>query len=303
MSRVVKMGTTASLMALDDSVEPIPDAIIIGSGMGCVTDTEKFLTSIITDQEKFLNPTSFIFSTHNTIASQIALLLKCTNYNQTYVHGALSFESALLDASMLLRENICKNILIGGVDEMTSNLYAVTKRFGLWKRKPVNSLNLINSGSKGSIPGEGAAFFVLTDRQGKNSYAEVKGVSTVFDTDDDVAIEDRLLDFLNRYQCTVNDLDLCLMGNNGDIRYDHVYTRLETNLLKNRPCGYFIHLCGEYFTATSFALWLASNILRNQFVPAEILSGEKEPSNLRNILIYNQSRNRNHSMILLESCR
>ena len=53
----------------------MPDAIITGTGLGCLEDTEKFLTAMVTNKEEFLTPTSFIQSTHNTVSAQIALLL------------------------------------------------------------------------------------------------------------------------------------------------------------------------------------------------------------------------------------
>ena len=303
MSRIIKMAVTASLIALKDAALQIPEGIIVGSGLGCVAETEKFLSAMITDKEKFLNPASFIYSTHNTIASQIALLLQCKEYNQTYLHGQHSFESALLDALMLIREKSSQNVLIGGVDEMTPNLYAITKRFGLWKKNPINNLKLIDSGSKGSIPGEGASFFVLSHQKGNNSYARVKGISTVFNTDKHFDIQEWLIDFLSRYQVEVGDLDLCLLGKNGDITQDGVYVQLESNLLKNCPCGFYKQLCGEYYTANSFAVWLAANILKSQFVTPEILNVNQTVSTVRNVLIYNQSWNRNHSLILMKSCR
>ena len=68
------------------------------TGLGCLEDTEKFLSSIYTNEEKLLNPTPFIQSTHNTVAGAIALAIKCHGYNATYTHRGFSFESALEDA-------------------------------------------------------------------------------------------------------------------------------------------------------------------------------------------------------------
>ena len=91
----------------------MPDAVIAGTGLGCLEDTEKFLGSIYTLQEHLLNPTPFINSTHNTIAGAIALAIKCHGYNATYTHRGFSFESALLDALMLASENPEAAILAG----------------------------------------------------------------------------------------------------------------------------------------------------------------------------------------------
>jgi hypothetical protein len=71
---------------------------------------------------------------------------------------------------------------------------------------------------------------------------------------------------------------------------------------RNLPCIDFKHLCGEYDTASSFALWLASLILKQQHIPAQLLQGNKIPGAIHNILIYNHLRGINHSLYLLEQC-
>ena len=74
MSRILKLGTASSIMALADAGIKIPDAIITGTGYGCLEDTITFAKKMIENKEHALNPTPFIQSTHNTIGSQIALL-------------------------------------------------------------------------------------------------------------------------------------------------------------------------------------------------------------------------------------
>ena len=75
--------------------------------------------------EEMLPPTAFIQSTHNTVAAQIALMLKCHAYNNTFVHKGISFESALLDGIMLMRDNEASNFLVGAIDELTDNSYII----------------------------------------------------------------------------------------------------------------------------------------------------------------------------------
>ena len=111
MSRILKMGVTASIMALKEAEITIPDGIITGTGYGCLEDTGIFLRKMVEQNEQALNPTPFIQSTHNTIGSQIALLLTCRGYNQTYTQEAFSFENSLLDASLQLSENPDQNLL------------------------------------------------------------------------------------------------------------------------------------------------------------------------------------------------
>src|ERR1039457_1354915 len=174
------MGVAASAICLQDAGSPIPDAIITGTGLGCIEDTEKFLSTLLMNNEEFLTPTSFIQSTHNTVSAQIALLLKCHNYNFTYVNRGISFESALLDSLTRLRLGDSASVLLGGVDELTDNAWTIMNRLGHWKRNPLNNLKLFNDKTRGSIAGEGAAFFFLSSSKNGSSYAEISGTDTFY---------------------------------------------------------------------------------------------------------------------------
>src|SRR3954470_22554556 len=77
MARIIKMSIAASSVCFKDAGVEMPDAIMTGTALGCLEDTEKFLLAIIENDEQFLTPTSFIQSTHNTVGAQIALQLKC----------------------------------------------------------------------------------------------------------------------------------------------------------------------------------------------------------------------------------
>ncbi|MCH5599877.1 beta-ketoacyl synthase chain length factor [Niabella ginsengisoli] len=157
MSRIIKMGVAAASEALAQADVQMPDAIITGTAYGCLTDTDQFLTRMVEFKETLLSPTAFIQSTHNTVAAQIALMLKCHNYNNTYVHRGSSFEAALTDAVSLLEEGEAKNVLIGAADEITDKSHAILKRFGLYKTEG-ESLSLIDSNTKGTMAGDGSAF-------------------------------------------------------------------------------------------------------------------------------------------------
>jgi hypothetical protein len=64
----------------------------------------------------------------------------------------------------------------------------------------------------------------------------------------------------------------------------------------------FKHLCGEYCTATAFALWLGASILKKQVVPdiTKIQKGTG-PARLRTVLIVNQYMGKSYTFILLNS--
>lgn len=57
------MSSVASKYALQEAGIENPDAIIVGTGMGCSQDSEKFLKNVIDNNEEFLTPTFFIQST------------------------------------------------------------------------------------------------------------------------------------------------------------------------------------------------------------------------------------------------
>ncbi len=302
MSRIIKMGVCSAMKCLQDAGIKNPGAIITGTGMGCVEDTGRFLSSIIENEEKLLNPTPFIQSTHNTVGAAIALILKCHNYNNTYGHRGFSFESALIDAMMLLHEGQANDILVGGLDEITPDLFIITDRLGLWKKKPVDSLHLKDYKSRGSLAGEGTAFFSLSRNKSGKSFARVTSVDTFFKPADNLEIEKRLSNLVRRNIGTGGKPDLVLLGINGDRSGDEVYSFLRKEIFTGIPSAYYKHLCGEYHTSSAFALAMAAGIIREQHVPDIMRIGNKPDGEIHNVLIYNHMRNINHSAILVSSC-
>jgi 3-oxoacyl-(acyl-carrier-protein) synthase len=300
MSRIIKMGIAAGKICLDDAGCTMPDAIITGTGLGCIEDTEKFLTNMIRNNEEFLTPTSFIQSTHNTVSAQIALLLKCHNYNFTYVHRGFSFESALLDSFIRIHSGESRTVLLGGMDEMTPNTFTILQRLGHYKQKPVNNLDLLKDDSRGAIAGEGAAFFLLSANPGTKNYAKIEALDTFYKPQKD-EIPSHISAFLEKSGKNSEDIDLVLLGISGDPANDKVYDLIRKELFKMNSQAWFKHLCGEYQTASSFGLWLAAMILKNGRVP-DVVRLEGEPSgNPKNILIYNHYRNLDHSLMLVSS--
>ena len=298
MSRIIKFGIAAGKICIADAGCQMPDAIITGTGLGCLEDTEKFLTNMIRSNEEFLTPTSFIQSTHNTVSSQIALLLKCHNYNFTYVHRGLSFESALLDSTMQLDSGQVNTVLLGAMDEMTQNTFQIQQRLGHFKLKPVNNLHLLEDRSRGSISGEGAAFFLLSSKPGIKTYARVSGLD-LFYKPEPPEITSRLSQFLQRTGRSIEDIDLVLFGINGDFKYDKIYYNIAKQLFPTTPSGYYKHLCGEYFTSSAFGVWLAAKILYHQHIPEVVRFNNPSSGKLSNILLYNHFRNIEHSFILV----
>ncbi len=299
MSHIIKMGVAAAQDCLNKSGIEMPGAIITGTAYGCLEDTISFLTRIIEMQEEMLPPTAFIQSTHNTVAAQIALMLKCHGYNNTFVHKGMSFENALIDAIMLINEGEANNILVGGTDEMTDASFTILTRLGLYKRQPISNLALFADESKGSIGGEGAAFFLLSDEFSADNLAELTGVKTFYKPKDNEAIEQQINAFLSANALKIEDIDLVITGKNGDIKNDAVYQQLSNSLFAGKILANYKHLCGEYPTSSSFALWLAANCIKNGEVPDTVVKENVQP---KKILVYNHYQNIYHSLTLVTAC-
>lgn len=169
MSRVIRMGVVTAMDALQQASVQQPDAIITGTAYGCLDDTGIFLKRLVENKEEMLTPTAFIQSTHNTVGAQIALLLKCHAYNNTYVQQSLSFEQSLLDAQLWLAENQGSTVLVGASDELTRYSYDILKRFGLFRQQPA---------------GEGAAYFVMQSEKKANSWARIDALEIVYEPDE-----------------------------------------------------------------------------------------------------------------------
>jgi 3-oxoacyl-[acyl-carrier-protein] synthase II len=301
MSRIIKMGVAAATECLQEANIQMPGAIITGTAYGCLEDTGVFLTKMVEQKEEMLTPTAFIQSTHNTVGAQIALMLHCHNYNNTFVHRGFSFENALLDAMMLLEENEASNILVGSVDEITNISHTIINRMGLYKQNPLSNFELFSFNTKGTIAGEGAAFFLLSSEQSKNNYAELVAITTFYKPANINEIENQISSFLNLHSISIDDIDLIITGKNGDVNGDKIYEEINKSVFKNALSINYKHLCGEYPTAAGFALWLAANIIKSKTVP--LITGNFLPENkLKKILIYNHYQNIHHSLYLISAC-
>jgi hypothetical protein len=165
MSTALKMGVAGGKLSHQIAGVENCDAITVGTGLGCVRDTLRFMKVMYEEEETGLSPTSFIQSTHNSIAGQIALLLGNHGYNMTHVQAALSVGYALSDAELLLAENDAKSVLVGVVDEKTDELVDLLDKLSATANYPLPRV------------GEGAAFFIATSSKTDSSLAKMTGLS------------------------------------------------------------------------------------------------------------------------------
>jgi hypothetical protein len=296
MSKAVRLGVGAALPLLQQGE---PDGILIGTGNGGMEESVKFLRQIIEYEEGLLTPGHFVQSIPNAIASQIGLLRHLRGYNSTYVHRGLGFEHALTDAAMLIRENAGSRYLVGGVDELSGYHYRIELADGWYKRTVQPELSLYDYDSPGSIAGEGAALFLVSGEPAQ-AQAAVRGIATLHSTDEQV-VASRLRTFLEQHLPAGNRPGLFISGENGDNRALPFYTACEAVLDASVPVARFKHLCGEYPTASAFALWLALQL--DKPLPGHMIKKTGNSTDVQYILLYNNHKLSQHSFILLERFR
>jgi|SRR5690554_3120661 len=301
MSSGVKNSIVASTLAMDEAQVKELDGIITGTGMGCIQDSEKFLDKLIGFNEQYLTPTSFIQSTHNTVGGQIALKLRCTAYNFTYVNTGGSFQSALLDGLIQVKNEGKNNILVGGIDEIAEYTHKLYQAIGHIKEDGEADYNILENRSKGSVAGEGAVFFVLSNEKKESTSAEVVDTHIINNLKVN-GVNGFIGDFLQHNNTKLEEIDAVILGNNGDIDFDLYYDEAE-KLFESSKILYYKHLFGDFMTAPSVSVWLASNMLKKQQIPNILYKIDKTRSSkpLRNVLIYNQYRGKNHSLILMKN--
>lgn len=148
MGKIMKSSLLSSLKALNQAGIEKPDAIITGTAMGCLENSEQLLIQMIDEGETMLKPTYFMQSTHNTISSNIAIRLGCHGYNVTYTQDEDSLEWAMRDARQLLKSGKYKTVLVGCHDETTPLYRQLMARLGHDNLPSIYSLAIVLSCGK-----------------------------------------------------------------------------------------------------------------------------------------------------------
>ncbi|HTE08469.1 MAG TPA: beta-ketoacyl synthase chain length factor [Flavitalea sp.] len=299
MSRIIRMGVAAAMECLQEAALQTPDAIITGTAYGCLQDTDLFLTRMVDQKEELLTPTAFIQSTHNTVGAQISLIIQCRKYNNCFVHRGFSFESALLDAMLFLEEEEGETVLAGAVDEITDRSHVILSRMGLYKPQDFSG-ELIGSTTRGTVAGEGAAFFLLGRKSSVQDYCTIDGLKTFYKPSSVVVAGNEVSAFLDELNIGVADLDLIITGKNGDASHDSHLDEVVKDVLPGLPSLTYKDLCGEYPSSTAFALWMVASILRQGRVPAT--KNSVAIQGVRRILIYNNYLGIHHTLMLVTAC-
>jgi hypothetical protein len=297
LGKSVRMALSAALPLLEKN--PSPEGIVIATANGGMEDCIKFLNQIVEYKEGLLTPGSFVQSTSNAAAAQIALVTKNHNHNITHVHRGLAFENALLDVVMSLKEDMQAGYLLGCTDEISSYNYNIDRIDGWFRQDPVMNTELFQKPAKGTIAGEGA-FMVWVNNQILHATAELVAVKTIHTRDSAVVLES-LQSFLSAHFPEGGMPGLLLTGENGDERMHPYYDAVESFFQSSTSVARFKHLCGEYCTASSFACWLAMQIFQTGVLPPSTIKKIVPGKSFKHILIYNNYRGLQHAFILMSA--
>lgn len=184
MDHFSKMGLLAAHLALVDAGLPATGegavrqeglGVIIASGYGATTTTYALLDSIINDGDACTSPTHFANSLHNACAANISIGLGATGPNLTVSQFGLSVPSALLTARQWLLDGRVERVLFGAVDELSDLIgYSWFRKRGMTS---AGGMRPLDTGAETALPGEGAAFLVLSAEAGQGGYCTLEEVA------------------------------------------------------------------------------------------------------------------------------
>ncbi len=289
LGRILKRALVSLLTITRKTGVEHPDAICVGTGLGCMVNTERILETLCNNGESMVSPTHFMQSTHNTIASLLAIHTKSHGYNITYSHKDLSSDLALLDAWMQFRLGRIHTALVGGYDELTPSYYTLLRRIGYM-------------GAEGAGPGaEASATLLLTD-DCRDALCEMAGIRILY-RPTDTALRQELDRLLAEAGVSREELSAVLTGVNGNRANDAFYEAFTSQLLPEIPTLHYKHLFGTSYTASAYAPYVAAHCLKRETLPECLAYGAIPTSGgtPRTLLSVNQCDGRQYSLQLFRS--
>ena len=304
MGRILKRALATSKEALKAAGCDTVDAIMTGTGFGCIENTEFFLDALSNDGEQLLKPTYFMQSTHNTISSLVAIQTKNYNYNATYAHKGISFESALHDAWLQFRLDKIGSAMVGCHDEMTETFYRIMKKGGVMglddERCGEVAVSVVLSNDGSALrPFEGPQG---PQAQEPQSLCRLTGLKMLHKpTTNDLM--DAVTTMLQSAERSLADVDYVLTGISGNHPNDKAYQAEAKTLFGDKPLLKYKHLFGENFTASGLGFYVAAQCLKAGRVPSHLFVNANEASDKQPacIMLFNRSDGNDYTLILLET--
>ncbi len=309
MGKILKRAVATSKEAMKAAGLESVDAIITGTGYGCIENTEFFLDALSTEGEQLLKPTYFMQSTHNTISSLVAIQTKNHGYNATYAHKGVSFDSALQDAWWQFQLGKINSALVGGHDEMTDTFFHILKKGGVMGmddekcgEAAVSVVLACEPMSHVVEPFETPLLdkSALRQAQGPKALCKLIGFQMLHQPSQN-ALVDAVATLLQSAGKSLADVDFILTGMSGNHEGDRAYREEAKTLFGDKPLLRYKHLFGESFTASGLGFYVAAQCLKAGRVPDSLFVNAKDERSPKCILLYNRSDGKNVSLTLLEA--
>ena len=231
MGKILKRALVTAQKVMHDSGVQQPDAVITGTGLGCIENTELFLDQLCREGEEMLKPTYFMQSTHNTISSLISIHDHLHGYNTTYSHKSVSFDSALLDAFTQLRLGDIRTALVTCNDEMTPTYFSILQRAGY-------------VGQPGQVAAGETSVAMMLTTDPADALCEIEEVSMS----------------VRGVQQPFAPADLLVLGTNGVPQNDQLYREVAQQMPGVETFEYK-RLFGESYTVSGLGIYAAAHLL------------------------------------------
>lgn len=231
MGKIMRRALVTAQKVMHDSGVQQPDAVITGTGLGCIENTELFLDQLCREGEEMLKPTYFMQSTHNTISSLISIHDHLHGYNTTYSHKSVSFDSAFLDAYTQLLLGDIHTALVTGNDEMTPTYFSILQRAGY-------------VGQPGQVAAGEASVAMMLTTDPTDALCEVEEVR--------MSVKD--------FQLPSSPVDLLVLGTNGVPQNDSLYQKVAQQMPEVETFEYK-RLFGECYTVSGIGVYAAAHLI------------------------------------------
>ena len=177
-----KLALLGAYLALEDAGQLDGDrqrmGVVIATGYGASRTTFAFQNSFINGGDKLSSPTHFSNSVHNAAVANVSMLLGITGPGLTVSQFEMSVPSALFAVRNWLEEGRVDSVLLGAIDEYCDVLGYCWHRFLGEQGEAGQGMNPLSFNLQSAIPGEGAAFFLLTREEngGQFPYGFIEAV-------------------------------------------------------------------------------------------------------------------------------
>jgi 3-oxoacyl-(acyl-carrier-protein) synthase len=288
-------------------------AVSVGTAWAEEGDEITFLENLIKLGEKAAKPAYFVNSVKNALASQLALTFGFQGENQTFAHDALSFESALWQGAHLLRAGRARHAIVCGVEALVEFQEIHGHLLGWYGTDPTPLAPLAakkRAAGQGTLPGEGAAAFVLTapgivaSPLARLAFVRARGPlqrAPVLSPKAELAFVEKVL---RDSDVSLDGVGLVLLGANGDSALDGIYAEVARGLRAKSPglsIGVYRHIIGDFATASALGFELAVRVVAGRSVPNEVRVVDGGPGSFERVLLYHVTSAGTHSAIIVSA--